>query len=201
MEKPTPQEWKRENPGKNLNDYFQEFPESRTVNSSQESTNFINPNQIIHSRTSKKEIVDIGSIIVSIMILVAFFLPWIDVKILGMFDLVNSNGFDLPKILEKTYQGFPNRTLNTIYVIPVGAFIAMVAETQKSWVKPVAQIVVVFITVYWFLILKQLIYYYGAQLGIQIDPLKFFSFGIYLTVLGCLYYIWDAVNELMKLRG
>lgn len=198
-EKPTLQEWKRNNPGKSLNDYFKEYPVTTNTGSKDYTTTYSATTPPVQSNHSEeKEAIDIASILVSVMIFIAFFLPWIDIRLLGMFNFVKSSGFELPYILERIYQGVPPRALKSIYLLPICSFVAIVAETQKSWLKPVVQIVAILIVIYWFHLLKQLIAYSGYQLGMQLEPMKFFSFGIYLTFLGCAFYVYDVIREYLK---
>ena len=199
MKKPTLQEWKRNNPGKSLNEYFKEYPATSDNWSGNFIANSYPKTQSVQTNQSiEKEPIDIGSILVSLMIIVAFFLPWIDIKLLGMFSFGKISGFKLPNILEGAYLGSPPSDVKSIYLIPICAFFAIVAETRKSRLKPVVQVIAILIAIYWFYQIKQLITYLGYQLGVQLDPLKFFSFGIHLTFLGCIFYAYDVIREFFK---
>jgi len=91
------QEWKKENPRKSINEYYIEFPEKKTQPAPSyppPPVEVVTPPIIVSTKKTKPaRSFDLVLIFASILIIVAFFLPWVNVKILSL-DLVNSSGPD-----------------------------------------------------------------------------------------------------------
>jgi len=188
---PTLNEWKATNPGKSINDYFREFPNAKTnTTSSVQTVNpYIAPN--VEQSVNKT---NYGVIIFSLLIAVGFILPWVDVKLLNVFKLFQSNGYNMPTVVKTVINGLPTVAYNSIYLIPIGALMAVFGEVSNKWmIKMTSQIIVVFVLIYWTILLLQILKAVEYQLGIQIQFTKIFSYGFYLTCMASLYYVYDMI--------
>ena len=131
------------------------------------------------------------------MILLAFVLPWINLRLFDLINIFSSSAFNLPNILEKIFNGIPRRALITIYGIPVFAFLSLAGElTRQSIAKVIGQVVTVIISFYWLIVLNSLIKYSGYSLGLNISVFDLFSYGFYLNYLCVIYYMIDLVREI-----
>ncbi len=187
MSAPSLNEWKRSNPGKGVNEYYKAYPNSKAATPI--ATNHFQP-PILTSAV--KEEISIGNIIFSVMIIVGFMLPWIDIKPFRLIQLIESNGYHLPRIIEKFTTVSSKMLLNSIYLIPVGALVCIFAETTRNFtLKLFSQIIVVFALIYWVVLLYQLIASFENQFHISIEYVKILSYGFYLTCFATCYYIYD----------
>ncbi len=123
------QNWKIKNPTKSINEYYIAFSEKK----SQVFTVVPNTITINNPPKATKEETDYLLIFASILIIVAFFLPWVNIKILGL-NLVNSSGADIPKVLKHIYKDAPQieRFVKAVYLIPFGAFLVLLGVTNKE---------------------------------------------------------------------
>lgn len=152
-----------------------------------------------HIPQKKKTSVDLGTLFSSILVIGAFFLPWLDTQLLTLFDLdiVGTTGQKLPDILGKIYEGkgLPDYQLMSIFVIPVGAAIVLLSESLRFWLgRALGQIIVICALVYWTSFLMQLITYTSIEKTVELDMMQIFSLGFYLSVLGGLYYSLDLLR-------
>jgi hypothetical protein len=195
MSKPTFQEWKNVNPGKGINEYFKEYPETAEPNQGQ----FIEPHNFgYHQRNVEKKATDPLLVITSVTIIIAFFLPWIEIRLLGMIDIVKSNGYNLPELLQTYGSRIPTFL---IYAIPAGAIIALISELFGWTITKIAgQVMTIVWAIYWFFMLKQIVEASGNSLGIRMEPTRYFSIGIWITLLGTFYFTYDLLKVFFKTK-
>ena len=192
------QEWKRENPRKSINDYFKEFPEKKgQISTPPPAPINISPPIIVSKETTSPfKSYDILLILASILIIVAFFLPWINIKLLSL-DLVNSSGSEVPNILK---YGYPDNTHlerfgKAIYLIPIGALLVIIGEASKSFfLKATGSALVLIISSISFYALYAMYNNAIDQFGISASITNFYALGIYLTLAGSLYYLFDIIK-------
>lgn len=194
------QEWKKSNTHKSINDYFVEFPEKK----SQLSSNYQpNPTKIITPIVTQVKTIksskptDLILILASILIIVAFFLPWINIKILSL-NLVSSSGSDLPNILSFVYPDSPQieRFGKIIYLIPIGALLVLVGEASKTFfLKAIGSVSVLITSSIWFYTLYSMFNYAIDQFGLSVSITNFYTIGMYLTLAGSLYYLFDILKS------
>lgn len=95
-EKISPKEWLSQNKGKTLNDYYKLFPNNN--NAVFEEKEYNKPlHQSINNSTesiSKKSWINIAICVIGI---IGFFLPWIDIQVMG-FSVTSISGYAIPKI-------------------------------------------------------------------------------------------------------
>ena len=153
----TPKEWLKQNKGKTLNDYYREKRHSTTnkeqrtdqsIEEPESETNkkFKNQENITISipRPSKTNLskTNIISIVIAIIGLVGFFLPWVEINLMG-YSLASMNGYNFPKIYSKISQisDLYNNTSSSsalnryyiLYLIPIlFAFIAYANFMNKK---------------------------------------------------------------------
>lgn len=84
---PKLNEWLKENPGKGVNDYFKTFPSANKGKSNApmpEITPFKGP---MNQHQKQKE-QDLLVVVFSLVVIIAFFLPWLDTKVQYVKSLV-----------------------------------------------------------------------------------------------------------------
>lgn len=190
------QTWKKENPTKNINDYFIEFPDEKFQPSINIPTQPVIHSPVMSIKSSTKVATDFILILASILIIVAFFLPWINIKLLNI-NFVNSSGSDLPDILKYIYKESPqmDRFVKAIYLIPIGAFLVLMGEAAKIFsLKAVGEVFVVLLSFGWFYTLYAMFNYAIDQYGLSISIANFYTIGMYLTLAGSLYYLFDIMK-------
>ena len=187
---PTLNEWKTSNSGKSINDYFREFPNAKTnISGTQIANSYIQP--IVEK--SKRD-TNYGVIVFSLIIAVGFVLPWVDIKLLNVFKVFQTNGYHMPTVMKTIINGSHTIAYNSIYLIPLGALMAIFGEVSDKWmIKMTSQIIVVLVLVYWAILLFQIVKSAEYLLGIAVQFTKIFSYGFYLTCLASLYYIYDMI--------
>jgi hypothetical protein len=219
--KPTLKEFLRNNPGKGLNDYYKEYgdikdsrpltiqpvpppppqkkPKSEVVHVVDRSDEFPPP-----PPPPKRPGLDAITIVAAMMVIVAFFLPWINVSEFKAFkDLaVYIPGYELFDSMGLLYESPPPPLFYTIYLIPAGGLITLLGELVRSWViRIMGQVLVVSFSIYWAFEIHQIFLYAQEALKMEdLQLLKFLHYGFYLSCFGAVLLFIDLLRTLFGNR-
>lgn len=217
--KPSLQEYLRSNPGKGLNDYFKKYgdPEPQVqpepVNPPQpepEPTPEIQPPAIdntyveqqprsyITAPSKDKSKIDVINIIASVLVIVSFFLPWMDMtgfKHTEDLEKATVTGMDMYTLFKLfNLESFSALSNYTIYLVAVGAIIALIGELMRNWaVRIIGQILTICFGFYW--IYK--IYYLFSHTEIHAADLvltDYLQYGFFIMALGVILYFVDIMR-------
>lgn len=186
-------DWKTKNPNKSINDYFIAFPHKKL------QSPLVLSNPVVANNASKKvakKEIDYLLILASILIIIAFFLPWVNINLLSI-NLVNSSGSDMPDILRFVYKDTPQigRFVKAVYLIPIGAFLVLFGETARIFsLKAIGEVMVFMLSIAWFYALYAMFNFSIQEFGISISIGNFYAIGMYLTLAGSLYYFVDIIK-------
>ena len=196
--KPTFQEWKKDNPRKNINDYFQLYPEAKN-NPIVPKEAFTHPPPIINIPSVKKgKSLDILLIFSSIAIVAGFFLPWINVSFFKI-GLQIISGKELPNHISNIYAELPPDFTKTIYIIPIGAFLVLVGETLRVWqLKAFFEVLVCISFGYWLYTFHTIFNQSMSKWGVEIDLTSYYEMGIIITMVGVIYYVISILRSFVE---
>ena len=213
-EKPSLKEFLESNPGKGLNDYFNIYgneeapaPVSTPVVDivpvpptpapvAQNNKHVEQPRSYIASPTKQKVKVDIMSLLASILIVMGFFLPWMDMeKFNDAGDLTMVNGMDMYRVFSIfNLESFTDISNYTIYIILIGTIIAFVGELMKNWaVRVIGQMLAIPFGLYW----AYKLYHLFSHTEIHAEELAlldYIQYGFFLVLGGVLLYFIDIIR-------
>lgn len=201
MANPSYTDWKKDNPGKSLNEYYAKFPPVRVPKQYNTPVPGVLPiNQALQNSTKKGALYYIYRVFVlvaSFAIIVGFFLDLIDLSALDSINIIHQNGLELPKSLAQ-FIDIPPRVLHTIYIIPIGALFAIIAQLLNNWSKIFAELAAISTFIYWVSLLISFLNALSKSIDSTIDITSIIGLGGYLIIFGCICYIIDVVIEFVR---
>ena len=199
-------EWKKKNTGKSINDYYKENPPRITKNNNLRDNSIIEPkintnntNEKLSQTNSLK--INITSIIFSLLIIISFFIPWFEINVFNYS--INTNGYKLPSYIKLLGLIESPIILKSNLIIPIVSFLTIIAEVNKSWLRSLFQLIVISTIYFWIYKLWsiiQAISLESANYGFDIELTQYFSIGLYLTIIGTIYYLYDAINSFISYK-
>lgn len=208
-EKPSLKEYLQSNPGKGLNDYFEIYGKEEVPVSAPtpvqnltppppvaQDNNYVEqPKSYIAAPSQQKTKVDIMSLLASILVVMGFFLPWIDMEeFKEAGDLAMVNGMDMYTVFSIfNLESFTDLSNYTIYLILAGAVIAFVGELMKNWaVRIIGQMVVIPFGLYW---AYKLYYLFSTEIHPEeLTLLDYLQYGFFIVLGGVLLYFIDILR-------
>ena len=190
-------EWKKENPGKSINDFYESNPNTKPSSADM----YAKPNNLTYAhqfessnQSSVSESHDLGNIIFSILILIAMLLPWLDTSFFFLDGLAKVNGLELYKVLKLIWAfntvEIPPILMKSFYLIPIGAVLSLFGEViKKDFMINVGQLANVLATAFW----SYLFYTWYTNVNSQFYDL--ISYGYYLALIGSMFYIYKLFFE------
>lgn len=205
-ERPSFKEWAKQNPRKSINDYYRIYgtgfsdstikPRTETVNSSppidltkqtEETKKTLNNSQII-------------CIIFSIVLAIAYFLPWIEFDFMG-FNVTSASGYEIPKIirsLEFSFDFFSSQPTNhptnyyyVLHLIPLCCLTIIISTITKT--KG-------FILLAEILLIAIMAWFIYKLTNLKVDTiLNLMGIGLYISLVCILYFLIDFFKLLSKL--
>lgn len=138
---------------------------------------------------------NIINVFFSIGIVIGFYLPWINVNVLGLLDLVKGTGYEVASMADFILQGTSKIGLIAIYIIPIGSIAVIISEFMHIQIlRLCCQILVVLTFGYLIYELIQIIEAISYSIGKEIRVINFLSHGFYLTLVGTCYYVYNLFN-------
>ncbi|MGK0391548.1 MAG: hypothetical protein ACI94Y_004315 [Maribacter sp.] len=208
--KPSLQEYLSTNPDKGLNDYFKKYGEPEPVIPPQPEPELIpevqpvavdntyveQPRSYIATTNKVKPKIGIINIFASILVIAAFFIPWMDMtqfKEAGELEIVT--GMDMYMVFNLfNLESFTDISNYTIYLIPLGAIIALIGELLRNWaIRSMGQILTICFGSYW--VYK--IYHLFSHTEIHAEELvlmDYLQYGFFIMVLGVVFYFVDIMR-------
>lgn len=188
--RPSLNEWKRDNPGRAIHEYFEEYPEDTTT---QFQPTVVPPIPLPQKPKKKKTSISILNILCSILVGVGFMMPWIDIALFETVeDITEGTGNQLSAILAFLIKDLHEVVYESIKLIPIGAFSALLGEVLRSWLlKALGQIAVVMVFILWTFLIYRMVQVTEHELETQLVYTQLFGYGFYLTGVAVLYYLYD----------
>jgi hypothetical protein len=222
--KPSLQEYLSSNPDKGLNDYFKRYgepepqvqpesvnppppkPETEPIPEVQpaavDNTYVEQPRSYIATNKKEKAKIDIINILASLLVIASFFLSWMDMtKFKNTDDLEMVTGMDMYTVFKLfNLESFTDISNYTIYLIPIGAAIALVGELLRNWaIRSMGQILTICFGFYW--IYK--VYHLFSHTEIHAEELAlmdYLQYGFFMMVLGAILYFADIMRTIFGNR-
>ncbi|MFK7948559.1 MAG: hypothetical protein AB8G11_13295 [Saprospiraceae bacterium] len=189
----TPQEWLRQNPNKGINDYYEWLSNNPKNQDTNTNSRFIISNPQHQTQVQIRQNL-IPTILVGIIGIVAFFLPWVKIQILG-YNILSVSGFRIQEFMTQTakYGNFAN--YETYVYISYGILIGAISIILGGAIKSIllisfGQFVYIVSTVVTTVMIYQL-----AQIKINdltiINPV---DYGLYLSAFTVILIIIDMIR-------
>ncbi len=200
--KPSLQDFLRDNPGKGLNDYFEMYgqPEETAPVAQQpiqqdiQQESYVDtPRSYIKGNQKDQSSIDVLNIIASLAMMAAFFLPWVNVEGFKQAEELSTvSGLDMYSLFTHfDLESFSDLSYYTVYIIPLGALIALIGELMRNWaVRIIGQILAISFGVYWGI---KLYFLYTAE-GIHPEDLAvmdFLQYGYMIAIVGIILLLVD----------
>ena len=214
--KPSLQEYLSSNPDKGLNDYFKQYGEPEPQIQPEpvappppkpeptpeiqapaiDNTYVDQPRSYIATKKKEKAKIGMINILASLLVIASFFLPWMDMtKFKNTDDLEMVTGMDMYTVFNLfNLESFTDISNYTIYLILLGAVIALFGELLRNWaIRSMGQILMICFGSYW--IYK--VYHLFSHTEIHAEELAlmdYLQYGFFMMILGVILYFVDIMR-------
>lgn len=194
-QKPTLQEWMRDNPGSGVNEYFSKFGDTGQTPFSQPIVQ--QPIITQPQRVRRRRPFEWFTILISLGMIYAFFQPWVQVVLFEIEDKLTATGMEIPTDYASWEAGFvlvPDK-MQGHYLILAGAIMALLGALLRwYWLKFFGAAISVMLVARWIIVL---VVWAGSEqfLETEQDMWSFIEMGTYVAV-GCAgLYLVDFIKE------
>ena len=194
-QKPSLQEWMRDNPGSGVNEYFAKYGDTGQTPFSQPIIQQPIITQVPKQR--RRRPFEWFTILISLGMIYAFFQPWIQVVLFEVEDKLTATGMEIPTDYASWEAGFvlvPDK-MQGHYLILAGAVMALLGALLRwYWLKFFGAALSVMLVARWIIVL---VVWAGSEQFIETeqDMWSFIEVGTYAAV-GCAgLYLIDFIKE------